>query len=320
MTDMEDTEYVCTLDAESQRKAKSELGEESKDRLGALKTFQDWISAQQKWLKTPTDPRYLFSFLRARKFSQLGARDLLENYWTVRTRLKDWYEAVDSGDNKIQEIIRQGIYLPLPGRDKDGRKLVIVRLGAMDPKGKMNTFEDVMRANLALFDYILLDENIQVNGLVFVIDLTGFTRHHFVSSGVDNTRKCMLVTQKALPGRIKELHYYNTGPVFESIFNMIRPMMSEKLRNRVHVHGQNLSTVYDQLDMSTLPEEYLPDDYTGPNAGTVQDIANKLADELLSPPVRDFIRDLHSDKYGVDLTLKPEDDIPQASFRKLNVS
>ena len=55
-----------------------------------------------------SDNRYLLSFLRARKFSQLGARDLLENYWTVRTRLKDWYEAVDSGDNKIQEIIRQG--------------------------------------------------------------------------------------------------------------------------------------------------------------------------------------------------------------------
>ena len=68
----------------------------------------------------------------------------------------------------------------------------------MDPKGKVNTFEDVMRANLALFDYLLLDENIQVNGLVFVIDLTGFTRHHFVSSGVDNTRKCMLVTQVRL--------------------------------------------------------------------------------------------------------------------------
>ena len=44
---------------------------------------------------------------------------------------------------------------------------------------------------------------------------------------------------------------------------------------KVHVHGQNLSTVYDQLDMSMLPEEYLPDDYTGPNAGTVQDIASK---------------------------------------------
>ena len=65
----------------------------------------------------------------------------------------------------------------------------------MDPKGKINTFEDVMRANLALFDYILLDEDIQVNGLVFVIDMTGFSRHHFVSTGMENTKKCMIVTQ-----------------------------------------------------------------------------------------------------------------------------
>lgn len=65
----------------------------------------------------------------------------------------------------------------------------------MDPKGKRNTFEDVMRANLALFDYVLLDENIQVNGLVFIIDMSGFTRQHFLSSGMENTKKCMVVTQ-----------------------------------------------------------------------------------------------------------------------------
>ena len=65
----------------------------------------------------------------------------------------------------------------------------------MDPKGKLNTFDEVMRANLAMFDYILLEENIQVNGMVFIIDMTGFTRHHFTSTGMDNTRKIMLVTQ-----------------------------------------------------------------------------------------------------------------------------
>ena len=73
--------------------------------------------------------------------------------------------------------------------------VLVLFSGAMDPKGKKNTFEDVMRANLALFDYVLLDENIQVNGLVFVIDLTGFSRQHFMSSGVENTKKCMIVTQ-----------------------------------------------------------------------------------------------------------------------------
>lgn len=38
------------------------------------------------------------------------------------------------------------------------------------------------------------------------------------------------------------------------------------------------------------------------------------------PSVREFIRDLHGDKYGVELSMKPQDDEPQASFRKLNVS
>ena len=56
------------------------------------------------------------------------------------------------------------------------------------------------------------------------------------------------------------------------------------------------------------------------NAEILYCIADNLAEDLLNPHVRDFIRDLHSGKYGVDLSLKPEDDIPQASFRKLNVS
>lgn len=311
--------YKCSLDNLSVQKARRELNEDPREIVGAVNTLRDWIT-QQKWLRTPTDTRYLLGFLRARKFSQLGARELLENYWTVRSKYSDWYNDVDSGDNKIQDIIKQGIYIPLPHRDKNGRKLVIVRLGVMDPKGKVNTFDDVMRANLALFDYVLLDENVQVNGLTFIIDMTGFSRHHFVSTGVENTRKCMIVTQRALPGRIKELHYYNTGTVFESIFNMIRPMMSEKLRNRVHVHGQSLSSVYEQIDMSLLPEEYLPDDYTGPHAGTVTGICNDLAQQMTQPTVRAFIRDLHSGKYGVDLSMKPDDDIPQSSFRKLDVS
>ncbi|XP_052233987.1 clavesin-1-like isoform X2 [Dreissena polymorpha] len=158
-----DEEYQCGLDDESLKKACRELNEDPKERLGALATFREWI-AQQKWLKTPTDARYLLGFLRARKFSQLGARELLENYWTIRTKYSEWYNGVDSGEETMQDILQQGIYVPLPGRDKQGRKIVIVRLGEMDPRGKRNTFDDVMRATLAMFDYILLDENIQVNG------------------------------------------------------------------------------------------------------------------------------------------------------------
>ena len=38
------------------------------------------------------------------------------------------------------------------------------------------------------------------------------------------------------------------------------------------MHGQSMMSVYRQIDMSLLPDEYLPDDYDGPSAGTLEDI------------------------------------------------
>ena len=34
----------------------------------------------------------------------------------------------------------------------------------------------------------------------------------------------------------------------------------------------NLETVYKHIPMECLPEEYLPDDYTGPNVGSINQI------------------------------------------------
>ena len=38
------------------------------------------------------------------------------------------------------------------------------------------------------------------------------------------------------------------------------------------MHGQCLENVYKSVPMDMLPVEYLPDDYDGPNAGTIDDI------------------------------------------------
>ena len=35
-------------------------------------------------------------------------------------------------------------------------------------------------------------------------------------------------------------------------------------------------SVYEEIDKSILPEEYLPDDYKGSSAGKIKDIVGKL--------------------------------------------
>lgn len=42
------------------------------------------------------------------------------------------------------------------------------------------------------------------------------------------------------------------------------------------MHGSSLETLYKHVDKQYLPAEYLPDDYTGPNAGSTQQIIGNI--------------------------------------------
>lgn len=58
-----------------------------------------------------TDDGFLLRFLRASKFSQLRAQEVLENYWTVRSveskGAPDWFRNLTPQDPKIQEVLDQ---------------------------------------------------------------------------------------------------------------------------------------------------------------------------------------------------------------------
>lgn len=43
------------------------------------------------------------------------------------------------------------------------------------------------------------------------------------------------------------------------------------------MHGHSMVSVYRCIDMSLLPEEYLPDDYEGDHAGSIPDITGECA-------------------------------------------
>ena len=49
---------------------------------------------------------FLLRFLRVRKFSQLAARETLENYWTIKMKRPDWHKDIDPCEPDMQEILR----------------------------------------------------------------------------------------------------------------------------------------------------------------------------------------------------------------------
>ena len=43
------------------------------------------------------------------------------------------------------------------------------------------------------------------------------------------------------------------------------------------MHGSNLETLYEHIPLHLLPDEYLPDEYDGPSAGTIKSLTGKVA-------------------------------------------
>ena len=55
-----------------------------------------------------SDIEFLLRFLRARKYSQIGARETLENYLSNFAKVPEWFANVDPAEKKIQELLRLG--------------------------------------------------------------------------------------------------------------------------------------------------------------------------------------------------------------------
>lgn len=317
-----DDNYICLLDSDSKKKARDELNEIESDRACAVQTFRKWVLDQKDWLKAPTDFEFLLRFLRVRKFSQIGARLSLENFLTSQTLVPEWFTYVDPADAKLQELLRLGFFSSPMKLDKDNRRIVIERLGQLDiayVKKEIGT-ENIFKAICLFMHWLIRDENVQVNGLKVFTDWSGVTMQHATSLYTpENTKKLLNYFQNSIPVRMKGLNFYNEPPFFDAVYAIFRPLMKEKSKRRMILHGKNMTSVYEVIDKSVLPKEYLPDEYTGPNAGPMKQIVDDMVDDMLKPEFRNHIKELSDPKYGVDLSLKPKEDEPVATYRKLNI-
>ncbi|XP_052224863.1 alpha-tocopherol transfer protein-like [Dreissena polymorpha] len=190
----DDVKFVSALDDAAKKKAKEELNElNDKDRALAVQTLRQW-ALQQKWLKTPTDFGFLLRFMRARKFSQLGARQTLENYWKQKTKSPAWFRNVDPHDKTIVEILKTGFYIIPKARDKQGRRIVIEQLAKLDMTKVKKTWglDNVFKAICLCCEYLTKDETVQVHGLCVLLDDTDVSMSHIMSMmGQENGKKIM---------------------------------------------------------------------------------------------------------------------------------
>ncbi|XP_066268219.1 alpha-tocopherol transfer protein-like [Branchiostoma lanceolatum] len=243
--------YVCNLSAEALKKAREELNEDPTTRLAMVEALRERIQ-QRPDLCVQDDDHILLRFLRARYFDVEQAFKLLEKYHVWRTHSPKICS--NMRPSSVRGLLEAGYHAALPGRDQDGRKVMFYRIGKWDPS-QFSAYE-VFRLSLISSEKIIQEEDTQVHGIVMIADLTGLSLSHAWQIGPRVAQQIGSITTDAFPIRVKEIHLLNEPMVFNAIFAIIKPFMSEKMRNRIHLHGPKTETLLQYVDRDALPPEY----------------------------------------------------------------
>ncbi|NXC37857.1 TTPA protein, partial [Penelope pileata] len=206
----------------------------------------------QRWPQALSDA-FLVRFLRARDFNLDLAWRLLKNYQKWRTECPEI--SADLQPSSVLGLLRAGYHAVLRSRDPYGSKVLMYRIEQWDPK--LFTAYDVFRVSLITSELIVKEIETQRNGIKAIFDLQGWRFAHAFQISPAVAKKIAAVLTDSFPLKVRGIHLINEPLFFHPVFALIKPFLTEKIKERVHMHGSNyMQSLTEHFPVSILPQEY----------------------------------------------------------------
>ncbi|NXA53353.1 TTPA protein, partial [Nothocercus julius] len=178
---------------------------------------------------------------------------LLKNYQKWRIECPEI--SADLRPSSILGLLRAGYHGVLRSRDPSGSKVLIYRIGQWDPK--LFTAYDVFRVSLITSELIVKEIETQRNGVKAIFDLQGWRFAHAFQISPAVAKKIAAVLTDSFPLKVRGIHLINEPLFFHPVYALIKPFLTEKIKQRVHMHGYNyMESLTKHFPARMLPQEY----------------------------------------------------------------
>lgn len=238
------------LPAELRQIAEQELGETESRRQEALEKLTHLLQDEAD-LHARTDPEFLLRFIRVRKYDVDAALITIRKYYKSRAAFATTFRGLTPASVNPDA---KNFYILMPERDRHGRLIMLMRIGAWDPN--LLSYHDLQHAGMMCLDHTAADPSTQTAGITLIIDFEGYTATKLLSCSIDLIRRGLNYIQNCLPIRLKAQHIVRESYVFDLLYALIRPFITKKMTTRIHCHGHSFEKLHDEIDPSVLPEEY----------------------------------------------------------------
>ncbi|KAJ6664001.1 hypothetical protein lerEdw1_008955 [Lerista edwardsae] len=228
----------------------------------------------------------LARFLRARDFEHDLAWKLLKNYNKCRIEYPE--TNADLRPYSILSLLHAGYHAVLRERDPSGSRVIIYRVARWDPK--VFTAFDVFRVSLITSELIVRELETQRNGVKVIFDLQGWKFAHALQISPAMAKRIAAVLSDSFPLKVRGIHLINEPLFFHPVFALVKPFISEKIKKRIHMHGDD----YTQSLQECFPARILPEEYGG----------EIVSMEQLSQEWTDFIMESASYLQSISLIVK----------------
>ncbi|XP_021932783.1 clavesin-2-like isoform X3 [Zootermopsis nevadensis] len=223
------------------------------DKSLTIQAVQNLIPTRPEIEFQKNDDNFILRFLNARKNNVRESFELMANYYSYRQRNRQLFENFVPQDIGIQQALHDGFPGVLPERDRKGRCVLVIFTANWDHCAY--SLEVIYRALLLTLERLIEKPRNQVNGFVVVVDWSEFS---FRQSSSLNPRVLKLMIeglQDCFPARFKGIHFISQPWYVEAALTVIRPFLKEKTKDKIFLHGNNLSTLHDYIAKDILPAE-----------------------------------------------------------------
>ncbi|XP_043500559.1 clavesin-2-like isoform X1 [Polistes fuscatus] len=196
---------------------------------------------------------YITRFLLARKYRAEQAAALIAAYQAQIAHRQDIFGNLTARDPALQRALRAGIPGVLPARDRKGRCVLVILASQWDPIAVPAL--SVQRAIFLVLEILIQDPRNQHSGFVAVVDWSGFSLRQGGALGAAALRNLIAALRGRFPARFKAIHFLSAPLYVQATLALVKPFLDEKTRNKIYLHGNNLSTLHEHLPTDILPAE-----------------------------------------------------------------